>query len=135
MSKEEEQPKIVSDEGWKEEAKREKEKLSEKPEKESGQEQVQGADQKAGGTEQLPPANFMGLVNMLVLQTLLYMGRLHDPEDKKAQSMVNLDLAKHYIDLLGVLEEKTKGNLTDEENQSLSLTMHEIRMQYVQLAT
>jgi len=131
MSKEEEKPKIVSDEGWKEEAKREKEKLSEKKKKETGQEQAQ----EAGGVGSLPPPSFMGLVNILVLQALLYMGRLHDPNDKEAKIPVNMDLAKHHIDLLGILEEKTKGNLTDEESKALSLTLHEIRMQYVQSAT
>jgi len=131
MSKEEEKPKIVSDEGWKEEAKREKEKLSEKKKKETGQEQAQGAR----GMGSLPPASFMGLVNMLVLQALMYMGRLQDQNDKESKIPVNLDLAKHYIDMLEILEEKTKGNLTDEESKALSLTLHEIRMQYVQSAT
>jgi len=47
---------------------------------------------------------------------------------------INLDLAKHHIDLMEVLEEKTKGNLTNDESKKLSLALHEARMQYVQAA-
>jgi hypothetical protein len=47
--------------------------------------------------------------------------------------MVALDLAKFNIDLLGVLEAKTKGNLTDAENQTLSRALYELRMHYVEM--
>ncbi len=40
--------------------------------------------------------------------------------------------AKHHIDLLDVLDEKTKGNLTDEEKQALNAVLYELRTQYVQ---
>ena len=128
MSDGKENKKIVSDDDWKVQAKHEKEKIGEK---EKDKEVADAADGAAGP---MPPASFMTLVNSLTLQSLLYMGKLSDPSDKEAKSMVNLELAKHHIDLLGVLEEKTKGNLGDEESKALSLALHEVRMQYVQSA-
>ncbi len=109
--------KIISDEDWKQQAQKDKEKLKEK----------------SGEQQQLPPANFMTLVSSLSVQAMFYMGMLHDPNSKEPPQ-VNFDLAKHNIDMLGVLEEKTKGNLTDEENRMLSTTIHQLRMQYVQAA-
>ena len=112
-----EKPKIISDDDWKTQAQKEKEKISETAKTQA---------------PPMPPASFLTLINTLAMQALLYMGRLADPNDEKAQAVKNLDLAKHHIDLLQVLEEKTKGNLTDEESQTLSMVLHEIRMQYVQ---
>ena len=57
---------------------------------------------------------------------------MEDPKTKRRY--VDLDLAKHHIDILGLLEEKTKGNLTDEEKKLLDQALYEVRMQYVQIA-
>ena len=130
MSSDKDKPKIVTDDDWKAEAKKEKAKLSE----EKKQEQSTGKTGTGRSAGPMPPANFVTLANSLALQALLYMGRIGDPNSAETQRMVNLDMAKHHIDLLGILEEKTKGNLTDEESQALSLAMHEVRMQYVQVA-
>ncbi|MBI9019180.1 MAG: DUF1844 domain-containing protein [Phycisphaerae bacterium] len=110
--------KIIHDEDWKGQAKKEKEKLDDKAQ-----------------PQQVPPANMMTLINSLVLQALLYMGKLVDPNDPQAKPQINLEAAKHHIDMLEVLEEKTIGNLGDEEKQSLSLALHEMRMMYVQTAS
>jgi len=131
MGNEEKKPKIIADDDWKVQAKKEKEKLGEKEQQKNHAAQPDNA-QKVGPMEQLPPANFMVLINSLALQALLYMGRLSDKLGEKDQSMVNMDLAKHHIDLIQVLEDKTKGNLTDNENKALAMTLHELRMQYVQ---
>ncbi|MCK4629762.1 MAG: DUF1844 domain-containing protein [Sedimentisphaerales bacterium] len=138
MSNEEEKPNIVSDENWKKQAVEEKQKLSqnEQQEPKKADNAKTDGDVKAAGPETtarpLPPANFMTMVNMLMLQALLYLGKLGDPNSEEGKKMFNPELAKHHIDLLGVLEEKTKGNLTDEENKALSLALHEVRMLYVQ---
>ena len=140
MNNEEEKPKIVSDDDWKKQAQREKGKISrnKQPEPKKADNvkadgDVKGAGPKETAERPLPPANFMTMVNTLMLQALLYLGKLGDPNSDEGKKMVNPDLAKHHIDLLGVLEEKTKGNLTDEENKALSLALHEVRMLYVQL--
>ena len=47
----------------------------------------------------------------------------------------SLEIAKHYVDMLQMLEEKTKGNLADEEKSLLDQVLYEIRMRYVQMAS
>ena len=49
--------------------------------------------------------------------------------------VVNLDMAKHHIDTLAVIEEKTKGNLTPEEQRMLDAALYEARMRYVNVAS
>ena len=139
MSDKEEKPKIVSDEDWKKQAVQEKEKIGHEKQPEAEKANAAEADEvvKAAGPGEtaerpIPPANFMTMVNTLMLQALLYLGKLGDPNSEESRKMVNPDLAKHHIDLLGMLEEKTKGNLTDEENKALSIALHEVRMLYVQ---
>ena len=62
----------------------------------------------------------------------LALGGVEDPQTKRRY--VDLDLAKHHIDTLRILEEKTRGNLTDEEKRMLDRALYETRMQYVQMA-
>jgi hypothetical protein len=80
----------------------------------------------------MPDANVGTLVNSLMTQVLLYLGEL---APRGAEPQVNLDMAKFNIDLLGVLEEKTKGNLTPEEQKLLDTALYETRMRYVQIAS
>jgi hypothetical protein len=79
-----------------------------------------------------PVASFSALVQSLVTQILLYLGEL---EIRGSAGNVNLDMAKLQIDILGVLEEKTKGNLTEEEQNSLNVALYETRMRYVAVAS
>ncbi|MEA2707476.1 MAG: hypothetical protein QOF78_77 [Phycisphaerales bacterium] len=80
----------------------------------------------------IPEASFATLVNSLMTQVLLYLGEL---APRGAEPQVNLDMAKFNIDLLGVLEEKTKGNLTPDEQKMLDTALYETRMRYVQVAS
>ena len=67
-----------------------------------------------GGGPGVPgPADFLQLVGKLYQEGLAFMGLFDDP--KTGQSMANFPIASWHIDILGVLEEKTKGNLTEEE--------------------
>src|SRR5262249_14205658 len=68
----------------------------------------------------------------LVTQALSYMGAFPDPRTGKA--MVSIDMARVFIDLLGVLEQKTKGNLTPEEGVLLSRTLNELRLEWVDIS-
>lgn len=118
MANPDEQPKLIIDTDWKTQAEAEKERLAEQ------------ARQKAQAAEHdLPPADVVGIVQILASQALLYMGGFPDPQT--GRTMVALDLAKFHIDLMGVLEEKTKGNLSEEENEIVSQTAHELRLRYV----
>ena len=57
------------------------------------------------------------------------MGKLPDPV--QGHAVVRPDLAKHYIDMLGMLEQKTKGNLTPDEAGMLDGVLHQLRMTFV----
>jgi len=116
------QGKIITDEDWKTQAQREKEKLQQK-------EKSQTPHRPAGT---MPPANFMTLINSVMIQTLYCLGQIEDPNG--GVPPVNLDLAKHHIDMLQVIEDKTKGNLSEEEAKALAMALHEVRLQFVQAA-
>ena len=79
--------------------------------------------------EQIPEASFSTLVTMLATQAMAALGQIPDPVSK--QPVVNVPLAKHFIDSLAVLEEKTKGNLTEMEAQMLESMLYELRMIFV----
>ena len=81
----------------------------------------------------LPPASFMFLVESILMQTQMHLGLMHFGEkDEKYEP--NLPLARHSIDLLAVLEEKTKGNLTSEEQRLIENGLTELRFRYVQVS-
>ena len=81
----------------------------------------------------IPPANFSFLVESVLMQAQIQLGlfKLDEAEDKTEP---NLPLARHSIDLLGMLQEKTKGNLTVEEQRLLENGLTELRFRYVQVA-
>ena len=122
-----EEKKIIVDEDWKQEAQREKEILAarEEAEKEKAQEEKQ-----ARGP--LPKGNFAGLVSMLTTQALFALGLLQVKGQEKKEP--DLEMAKYNIDMLETLEEKTKGNLTKEEETILANYLNELRMGYVKVA-
>ena len=119
-----EAPKLHIDSDWKAEAQAEKERLAEK-EKEAGP--AEGGAGAAG----LPEADFRALIGMLAYQAMAGLGGAVDPQSGKA--MVDPEGARFVIDLLGVLEEKTKGNLTDEESGELTQVLAQLRSQFVQI--
>lgn len=77
---------------------------------------------------EIPPARFDILIQLLGSQALLALGLIPDPQ---GQTEVRLPLARHFIDMLGVLEAKTKGNLTDDEAKTLERTLHELRVLFL----
>jgi hypothetical protein len=126
-AEENQEKKIIVDEDWKQEAQKEKEILAaqEKTEKEKDMEQ----DEERGS---LPPGNFAALISMLTTQALFALGLLQIKGQEKKEP--DLALAKYNIDMLETLEEKTKGNLTQEEQTVLVNTLNELRMGYVKIA-
>ncbi len=131
-----EAPKIIIDSDWKAQAQAEKERLAKEVEgakATAGPGLAAGGEAGAeGGEQELPPANFITLVNSVAAQALMSLGGYVDPRTNRR--LVDLDLAKHLIDTLAVLEEKTRGNLTEEEKGALDQALYEVRMHYVQLA-
>ena len=116
------------DESWKEEARREKERLANK-EDEADAREASGEESDSRG--RMPEPSFDLLVLSLTIQSRIALGEIANPVTRKQQ--VDLEQAKHAIDLLGILEEKTKGNLTDDEKLHLESALYDLRMRYVQV--
>lgn len=107
------------DSDWKTEAAREKERLAKETAEPAPDSGVPGQ-----------PV-FADLINMLAMQAAVALGGYKGPGGESIPS--NPEAAKHHIDLLDVLDEKTKGNLSDEEKRALDTVLYELRMQYVQV--
>jgi len=75
------------------------------------------------------PADFLQLVGKLYQEGLAFMGLFDDP--KTGQSMANFPIASWHIDILGVLEEKTKGNLTEEEAKLIKEAVANLKVTFV----
>lgn len=118
-------PDLQIDSDWKAEAAKEKQKLTEAEAAAAEQGDVPGG-------RQMPPADFQTLISTMVTQAMFAMGMVPDPQT--GQRVAIIDLAKHHIDMLGVLEEKTKGNLSEDESKLLTSALHELRMNFVQLS-
>jgi len=118
--------KIIIDEDWKHQAQREKEMLAAQEEAEKEKEEE---DRPRGP---LPEGNFAALASMLPTRALFSLGLLQIKGQDKREP--DLELAKYNIDMLQTLEEKTKGNLTKEEETVLTNTLNDLRMGYVQVA-
>ncbi|QQE12297.1 DUF1844 domain-containing protein [Planctomycetota bacterium] len=121
-----ESPKIHIDSDWKAQAQAEKEKLTE------ASKSKESDNQATAGPGEMPPANFDTLLGTFVTQALFSLGAIADP--RTGQPSLNLDLARHSIDMLSVLDEKTKGNLSKEEEENLASTLYELRTRYMQIS-
>ena len=116
--------KLHIDADWKTEAAREKERLA----------QQEKSEPRAGAGAPVPgQVNFFELLNLLVMQTAVALGGVVGPGGERIPP--NLASAKYFIDLLDVLDQKTRGNLTDEEKRALDSVLYELRVQYVQLVS
>ncbi len=121
--------KLIIDDDWKEEARKEKEVLIEQ-EKQDGEKKAEA--QSSGRSAPLPAADLSGLINMLATQSFFALGVVKTKEDEEPRK--DLEMAKFNIDMLGIVEEKTQGNLTDQEASMLSDTLQQLRMVYVQVS-
>jgi hypothetical protein len=80
----------------------------------------------------IPSVGFHTLVQTFGLQALMFCGRIPNPMTGKAER--DLDMAQVQISFLEVLEEKTKGNLSEDEEKTLGSYLHEVRMAYIEAA-
>ena len=98
-----------------------KEERREERKQESGREQ--------GQRTVLPEVNFSYFLISLSSSALLHLGEIGDPQT--GQKRKDLPIAKHTIDTIAMLKEKTKGNLTDEEQKALDSILADLRWRYV----
>jgi hypothetical protein len=80
----------------------------------------------------LPEIDFTHFILSLSSSALIQLGEIQDPFTQK--SAKNLPSAKQTIDLIGMLKEKTKGNLTPEEEKVIDYVLYDLRMRYVKAA-
>lgn len=132
------------DSDWKKQAQEEKKRLAEQEAARKQQQQtVAAAPLGAIGSSSKTAAavaqskeplkvSLESLIQTLVTQALVYLG---DMPIQGRQTMVNLDMAKNFVDMLTLLDEKTQGNLTEQEKISLDAALYEIRMRYIAVAS
>lgn len=141
----EERPSLHIDSDWKRQAQEEKRRLAEQEQQNrqatattpvgvvagtSAADRTQAP--RGGAPRELPPASLDALVQSLVTQVLYYLG---DIAARGQEPMLNFDMAKHHIDTLQLLENKTSGNLTPEEKRALDAALYETRMRYISAAS
>ena len=136
MSNPEDEPKIIVDEDWKAQVQAEKEAAEQAETAKAGSETDEPSPASTSGEGDqplppLPPASLAQLVTMFATQASVSLQQAADPNEKQRSD--HLGYAKHFIDLLAVVEEKTKGNLTDDEAKMIDAMLHELRMAYVSL--
>ena len=155
----EEQPSLHIDTDWKKQAQEEKKRLAEKaaqakaapapaaaapvppavagplagaPAEARSPARARGGAPGARGQRELPPASIATLAQSLMTQALYYLGEL---AYQGGDPVVGLDMAKHNIDTLSVLEEKTANNLSDDERHALDVALYEARSRFVSVAS
>jgi len=125
MSEQEKTPekKILIDNDWKSQVAAEKEALLQ-----------EATDPDTGSPEQtpqMPPASFEMLVTTLATEAMVALGQFPNPATQEIS--LSLDHAGYAIDMLTMLAEKTKGNLTPAEETMMTDLLHQLRMMFVQV--
>lgn len=77
----------------------------------------------------LPEPSFLSLVNMLGVEAAMHLGLIQTPGEEPLP--VDTEAARHLLDMLGILQTKTRGNLTAEEDNLFENMLADLRMQFV----
>jgi hypothetical protein len=120
---EDEPRKIFIDEDWKAQVQREREQAKIEPQPAEAKQA-----EEAGPEGEEVPSAFAALIQSVAAQCAFALGLIAPPDTK--QVMVNLEEARYCVDTLVMLREKTKGNLTPEEQGLLSQTLAELQQVY-----
>ncbi|MDB5328650.1 MAG: hypothetical protein JWM57_4219 [Phycisphaerales bacterium] len=125
---------IQIDDDWKRQAQEEKRKLAEREaaSKKPAPPPPAAAEPEAPAARPQPDASFSTLVQAIMTQALYYLGELGEEGEAP---LFNMDVAKHQIDTLAVIEAKTKGNLSADEQSMLDQALYDLRSRFVSIAT
>jgi len=93
--------------------------------------EAEGAQSGEAATGPLPPVEFSGLILSLAHAAMMHLGQVPDPQSGQARP--DLEMARHTIDTIAMLKEKTQGNLTSEEQRLIDHALTELRLAFVQL--
>jgi hypothetical protein len=96
------------------------------------EEKKEGVKRDEGQRVPLPEVNFNSLIFSLSSSALLHLGEIADPYTREKKK--DLPMAKHAIDTVAMLKEKTKGNLMDEERKFLESVLTDLRWRFVKAA-
>lgn len=137
--------KIIIDEDWKSQVQAEKEAAKHAgasstgdPATPTGEPASAGGPTASGASStpphdpSMPPASFEMLVTTLATEALVALGQVPHPATNKAELQRNH--AQYIIDTLDVLRQKTKGNLSPQEQQLIDEVLHQVRMLFVAVA-
>jgi len=116
----ENEPRIFVDDDWKEQARREKEEAD----RMTRQDELPG---------ELPQPSLAEIVQMIAVQATFGLGGIRDPQSGQVIPP-DLMLAKHYIDLLELFQQKTADRVNENEKAIIEGTLHELRMLFVHVA-
>lgn len=119
---------VHSDDDWKERVKSEDRRRDEQ----AAATHAPPGSESAAKVDRLPRADFSILVQMFTTQAMTALGIIPPPGAQQPEQ--HLPLARHFIDLLGVLEQKCRGNLTPTEERMLTTSLHELRLAFVELS-
>src|SRR5262249_7032029 len=127
-----EEKKLIIDEDWKSQVAAEKS-AAEKPSPTGAGAQASDTAGKPGDGEDypMPPASLEMLVSTLVTEAMIALGQIPHPATGKAEFRPNQ--AKYLIDTISVISDKTKGNVSAEEEQAFLNLLHQLRMAFVAL--
>jgi hypothetical protein len=125
--------KLFIDEDWKSKVEAEKEAARQGGQPATSSPQAASPKEPAPDPEgfSLPPASLTFLLTTLATQTMVAMGQVPNPITGKAD--VRLNQAKHFIDSLAMLEQKTAGNRTADESALLDDLLHQLRLAFVMM--
>ena len=128
----EDESKPASESEIKKEEPQEKESIKDQKIESNKSEESSAPRTEAGKKEDFsfPEINFATFVLSMSGSAMLHMGQVPNPESGKSEK--NLSLAKQTIGIIELLQEKTKGNLTDDESKLLESILYDLRMNYVQ---
>ena len=122
---------IFVDEDWKQKAEAEKQALEEEIAEEAGE--ASSADESSEGDYELPPASIVSLLQEFSTRALVSLGMIQNPITGDAQ--VDLKAAAYSIDMLAILQEKTEGNLEDNEAVYLGQLISQLRDAFLMVAS
>lgn len=80
--------------------------------------------------ETMPKIDFSSFVLSIYSSGLVHLGKVEDPSS--GQKKLDLGMARHTIDMMAMLQEKTRGNLTGDEDNLLKALLSELRLAYVE---
>src|SRR4030066_2109240 len=95
-------------------------------------EKAKTEDSQYVSTAPLPPVYFPTFILSLSTSALLQLGEIPAPQAKETNR--SLELARHTIDFINMLKDKTKGNLTDEEARLIDNILYDLRVRYVNIS-